>query len=179
MKGKHKMNKKVYIAMSADFIHKGHINIIEEGTKYGDVIIGLLTDEAIATYKRVPLLDYENRKKIFENIKNVTSVVKQETLDYTENLLKLKPDYVVHGDDWQQGVQSVIRQKVIDVLNGWGGKLIEVPYTKDVNCTDLEQQYRMLSNTPDNRRSKLKKLLKIETIYKCYGSIKWINRFNS
>lgn len=156
------MRKKVYIAMSADFIHKGHINVIEEGAQYGDVIIGLLTDEAIATYKRVPLLDYESRKRIFENIKNVTEVVKQETLDYTDNLLKIKPDYVVHGDDWQKGIQSVVRQKVIDVLNNWGGKLIEVPYTKDVNCTDLEQQYRLLSNTPDNRRSKLKKLLSLK-----------------
>ena len=156
------MNKKVYIAMSADFIHKGHINIIEEGAKYGDVVIGLLTDEAIATYKRVPLLDWESRKRVFENIKNVTEVVKQESLDYTDNLLKLKPDYVIHGDDWQKGIQSVIRQKVIDTLDNWGGKLIEVPYTKDVNCTDLEQQYRMLSNTPDNRRSKLKKLLKLK-----------------
>ncbi len=156
------MSKKVYIAMSADFIHKGHINIIEEGAKYGDVIIGLLTDEAIATYKRVPLLDWESRKRVFENIKNVTSVVKQETLDYTDNLLKLKPDYVIHGDDWRKGIQSVVRQKVIDVLADWGGKLIEIPYTKDVNCTDLEQQYRILSNTPDIRRSKLKKLITLK-----------------
>ena len=156
------MNKKVYIAMSADFIHEGHINIIEQGAKYGDVIIGLLTDEAIATYKRVPLLNWENRKRIFENIKSVTKVVKQETLDYTDNLLKLKPDYVVHGDDWRKGIQSMVRQKVIEVLNGWGGKLIEVPYTKDINCTNLEKQYRLISNTPDNRRSKLKKLITLK-----------------
>lgn len=158
------MNKKVYIAMSADVIHKGHINVIEEGAKYGDVIIGLLTDEAIATYKRVPLLDYESRRQIFENIKNVTEVVKQETLEYTENLRKIKPDYVVHGDDWQKGIQTVVRQHVIETLKEWDGKLIEVPYTKDVNCTDLEQQYRMLTNTPDNRRSKLKKLLKLKPV---------------
>lgn len=156
------MNKKVYIAMSADFIHNGHINIIEEGAKYGDVIIGLLTDEAIATYKRIPLLDYESRKRIFENMKNVFSVVKQDTLDYTNNLKSIKPDYVLHGDDWKTGIQSVIRQKVIDTLGEIGGELIEVPYTKDVNSTNLEQQYRMLSNTPDNRRNKLKKLLKLK-----------------
>ncbi len=82
------MNKKVYIAMSADFIHDGHINVIEEGSKYGDVIIGLLTDEAIATYKRMPLLNYDTRKRIFENMKHVKEVVKQETLDYTNNLKK-------------------------------------------------------------------------------------------
>ncbi len=153
------MGKKVYIAMSADFIHEGHINIIEKGAEYGDIIIGLLTDEAIATYKRVPLLNYETRKRIFENLKLVKEVVKQETLDYTENLRKIKPDYVVHGDDWQKGIQSVVRQKVIDTLKEWNGELIEVPYTVGVNCTDLEKQYRMLTNTPDNRRSKLKKLL--------------------
>ena len=156
------MKKKVYIAMSADVIHQGHINIIEEGAKYGDVIIGLLTDDAIATYKRVPLLDYENRKKIFQNIKHVTKVVKQETLDYTANLKKLKPDYVIHGDDWQKGIQSYVRQNVIETLAEWGGKLIEVPYTKDVNCTDLEHQYRALTNTPDNRRKKLKRLLTLK-----------------
>lgn len=156
------MSKKVYIAMSADVIHQGHINVIEEGAKYGDVIIGLLTDEAIATYKRVPLLSYDSRKQIFENIKNVVEVVKQETLEYTDNLNKIKPDYVVHGDDWKTGIQSVVRQNVIDTLKEWGGELIEVPYTKDVNCTDLEQQYRMLTNTPDNRRSKLRKLLKLK-----------------
>ncbi len=156
------MNKKVYIAMSADFIHDGHINVIEEGSRYGDVIIGLLTDEAIATYKRMPLLNYDTRKRIFENMKHVKEVVKQETLDYTNNLKKIKPDYVIHGDDWKKGIQSVIRQKVIDTLKEWNGKLIEIPYTIGNNCTDLEHEYRMLTNTPDNRRSKLKKLLNLK-----------------
>lgn len=156
-------NKKtVYIAMSADVIHSGHINVIEEGAKYGDVIIGLLTDEAIATYKRLPILDYETREKIFKNIKNVSKVVKQSTLDYTENLRNLKPNYVVHGDDWKEGVQALIREKVIEVLKEWDGELIEVPYTKGISSTDLASQYRFLENTPDNRRSKLKKLLKVK-----------------
>lgn len=152
----------VYIAMSADFVHNGHINVIEEGAKYGDVIIGLLTDEVIASYKRMPLLDYETREKIFSNIKNVTKVVKQSTLDYTDNLEKLKPDYVVHGDDWKQGIQSLVRENVIKTLAKWGGELIEVPYTKGVSCTDLEQQYRMLSNTTDIRRAKLRRLMKLK-----------------
>ena len=154
--------KKVYIAMSADVIHSGHINVIEEGAKYGKVIIGLLTDEAIATYKRVPILDYEVRKKIFENIKSVEEVVEQDTLDYTKNLEQIKPDYVVHGDDWKTGVQSKIRENVIKTLEKWGGKLIEVPYTKGVSSTDLAEVYRTLNNTPDNRRAKLRKLLKLK-----------------
>lgn len=154
--------KKVYIAMSADVIHSGHINVIEEGAKYGEVIIGLLTDEAIATYKRMPILDFEIRKKIFENIKNVKEVVEQKTLDYTENLKKYKPDYVIHGDDWKKGVQTLVREKVIETLKEWNGELIEVPYTKGISSTDLANQYRFLENTPDNRRSKLKKLLAIK-----------------
>lgn len=154
--------KTVYIAMSADIIHYGHINIINEGAKYGNVIIGLLSDEAIATYKRIPLLSFNERKRIFENIKNVTSVVEQKTLDYSENLKKIKPDYVVHGDDWRTGVQRNVRQHVIDILKTWGGKLIEVPYTKDVNCTMLELQARQLANTPDNRRAKLKRMLELK-----------------
>ncbi len=156
------MKKKVYIAMSADVIHQGHINIIEEGAKYGDVIIGLLTDEAIASYKRMPLLNYENRKKIFENLKNVTEIVPQSTLDYTENLRKIKPDYVLHGDDWRTGIQSVVRDNVINTLKEWNGELIEIPYTKDVNSTDLEHKYRELTNTPDIRRAKLRQLLKFK-----------------
>lgn len=154
--------KKVYIAMSADIIHNGHINIINEGKKYGDVIIGLLTDEAIASYKRMPLLTFEERKAIFENIKGVSEVVAQDTLDYTKNLESIKPDYVIHGDDWRSGVQKNIRQKVIDTLTKWGGQLIEVPYTKDVSCTDLEKNARELVNTPDNRRAKLRKLLNVK-----------------
>lgn len=154
--------KKVYIAMSADIIHSGHISIINEGAKLGEVYIGLLTDEAIASYKRLPILDYESRKKIFENIKGVTEVIPQTTLDYTDNLMALKPDYVVHGDDWRSGVQRNVRQKVIDTLKIWGGELIEIPYTKDVSCTGLEKTVRELQNTPDSRRAKLKRMLTVK-----------------
>lgn len=152
----------VYIAMSADVIHNGHINIIKEGSKYGEVVIGLLSDKAIATYKRLPMLDYEKRKAIFENIKGVKEVVKQDSLDYTENLLKLKPKYVVHGDDWRSGVQKNIRAKVIETLAQWGGELIEVPYTKEISCTNLESNLRTLTNTPDNRRAKLRKMIELK-----------------
>ncbi|MCH5172403.1 MAG: phosphoenolpyruvate mutase [Erysipelotrichales bacterium] len=154
--------KTVYIAMSADVIHQGHINIINEGRKYGKVIIGLLTDEAIATYKRLPILSYEERKTIFENIKGVDEVVQQKTLDYSENLEKFKPDYVVHGDDWRFGVQKIIREKVIETLSKWNGQLIEVPYTKDISCTEMEKKVREFENTPDNRRAKLRKMLTLK-----------------
>jgi len=152
----------VYIAMSADVIHNGHINVIKEGAKYGDIIIGLLTDESIATYKRLPMLSYSERETIMSQLKGVVKVVPQKTLDYTENLLKYKPDYVVHGDDWRNGVQKIVRSKVIETLATYGGKLIEVPYTKGVDSTSLELKARQLLNTPDNRRAKLKRLLSLK-----------------
>ena len=117
--------KTVYIAMSADIIHSGHINVINEGAKLGDVIIGVLTDEAVATYKRLPLLDYDTRASILGSIKGVVRTVKQETLSYADNIRALRPDYVVHGDDWASGVQSNIRREVIELLSEYGGKLVE------------------------------------------------------
>jgi len=131
--------KKVYVGMCADLIHHAHIRIIEEGAKLGEVIVGLLTDKAVASYKGVPLLSYEKRKKIVENIKGVKEVVPQETLDYVPNLRKIKPDYVVHGDDWKKGVQKETRQRVIDALNEWGGKLVEIPYTKGLLLTEINR----------------------------------------
>lgn len=154
--------KTVYIAMSADIIHSGHINVIKEGAKLGDVIIGVLTDEAIAAYKRLPLLDYETRVNIFSSIKGVVRVVKQETLSYAQNIKDLKPDYVIHGDDWKSGIQSNIRREVIELLSEYGGQLVEVPYTRGVSATDLEESLRSVHNTPDVRRAKLRRLLKFK-----------------
>ena len=129
--------KKVYVGMSADLIHHGHLNIINEAKKLGDVIIGLLTDAAIASYKRLPLIPFKQRKLIVENIKGVHEVISQESLDYVPNLRKIKPDYVVHGDDWKTGVQRETRQRVIDALNEWGGRLVEIKYTDGISSTQL------------------------------------------
>src|SRR4030095_14747631 len=100
------MSKIFYIGRSADLIHPGHLNVISAGRKLGRIIIGLLTDEAIASYKRGSYFSYEQRKIIIENIAGIDEVIAQETLDYTTNLLKIKPHYVVHGDDWKTGVQQ-------------------------------------------------------------------------
>lgn len=156
--------KKVYVGMSADLVHPGHLNIINEAKKYGDVIIGLLTDEAIASYKRLPFLSYEQRKIVIENIKGVKSVIPQETLDYIPNLKKLKPDYVVHGDDWCTGIQKETRERVIQTLNEWGGKLIEVPYTKGISSTQLNNILKEIGITPQIRRKRLKRLLKAKPL---------------
>lgn len=135
-------NKKVYVGMVADFIHNGHINIIKEAEKLGDVIVGLFTDEAVASYKRVPALTYEQRKSVIENIKGVKEVVAQEMLDYTPTLRKIKPDFVVHGDDWKEGVLKETREKVIEALKEWDGQLVEVPYTKGVSSTMLHNSLK-------------------------------------
>ena len=108
------IKKKVYVGLSADILHKGHINILKLASKYGDVYVGLLTDQAIASYKNIPYLDYQKRKIVVENIKYVKKVIPQKTLDYIENLRLIKPDYVVHGDDWKTGVQ---KKKEIELLN--------------------------------------------------------------
>ena len=159
------MNKSVvYVGMSADLIHPGHMNILKEASKYGNVIVGLLTDKAIASYKRLPALTYDQRKEIISNIKHVFTVIPQHTLDYTENLKAYKPDYVVHGDDWKQGVQKEVRQKVINTLSKWGGELIEIPYTKGISSTQLHNSLKEIGTTPEIRQKKLRRLIENKSI---------------
>tara|TARA_Y100000591_G_C21855074_1_gene715037 strand:+ start:27933 stop:29234 length:1302 start_codon:yes stop_codon:yes gene_type:complete len=156
--------KTVYIGMSADLIHQGHLNIIKEGLKYGKVTIGLLNDEAIASYKRLPLINYSDRKILVENLKGVSNVVEQNTLDYIPNLKRLKPDYVVHGDDWKTGIQSNVRERVIKVLAEWGGELIEPEYTKGISSTDLITAIKARGITPGNRMKTLRRLIAAKPI---------------
>ena len=158
------MKKKVYVGMSADLVHPGHLNIIGQARQLGDVIVGLLTDKAIASYKRLPFLSYEQRKVIIENIKGVAQVVPQDTLDYVPNLRRIKPNYVVHGDDWQKGVQKEVRQRVIAALSEWGGELVEIPYTKGISSTKLHENLHDLGTTPQLRQSRLKRLLAAKDI---------------
>lgn len=151
--------KKVYIGMSADLLHPGHLNIIKNAAKYGEVTVGLLTDKAIASYKRLPYMSYDMRKEVLENVKGVSKVIPQNTLDYVENLLLEKPDYVLHGDDWKEGVQKETRQRVIDTLSQWGGELIEIPYTEGISSTALNNVLKEIGTTPEIRLARLKRLL--------------------
>lgn len=153
------MTKVVYVGMSADLVHPGHLNIIKEAAKLGQVTVGLLTDQAIASYKRVPFMEFEQRKQVIENIKGVHTVVTQSTLDYVPNLELIKPDYVVHGDDWKTGVQSKTRQRVIDCLKQWGGELVEVSYTQGISSTQLHNAMKEIGTTPQVRLKSLKRLL--------------------
>ncbi len=145
--------------MSADLVHPGHLNVLKVASEFGEVVVGLLTDEAIASYKRIPFMEYEMRKQILESIKGVSKVVPQKTLDYVANLRELKPSYVVHGDDWREGVQRKTRQNVIDVLAEWGGELIEVPYTKGISSTQLNRAIKEIGSTPDIRLASLRRML--------------------
>ena len=149
----------VYVGMSADFLHHGHINLINEAAKLGELTVGLLTDKAVASYKRLPYLTYGERKAVVEALKGVKKVIPQETLDYRPNLERLKPDIVVHGDDWKNGVQSVVRQQVIDKLADWSGKLVEIPYTKGISSTKINQAVKSQGTTADRRRRQLRRLL--------------------
>ena len=153
------MRKQVYVGMSADLIHPGHLSIIETARNLGDVTVGLLTDEAIASYKRLPLMNYDQRKIVIENIKGVATVIPQHTLDYLPNLLKLKPDYVVHGDDWRTGVQREVRQRVVEALSQWGGELVEPSYTYGNSSTQLNEAVKEVGTTPNVRLGMLRRLL--------------------
>lgn len=156
--------KKVYVGMSADLVHPGHLNILKEAAKHGEVTVGLLTDAAIASYKRIPFMEFEQRKLVIENIKGVSQVVAQETLDYVPNLRKYKPDFVVHGDDWKEGVQKETRAKVIETLAEWGGELIEVPYTKGISSTKLNEALKEIGTTPDLRLKSLRRMLQVKPL---------------
>jgi phosphoenolpyruvate phosphomutase / 2-hydroxyethylphosphonate cytidylyltransferase len=154
----------VYVGMSADLVHPGHLNIIARARELGEVTVGLLTDAAIASYKRLPYMSFEQRRVIIENIRGVSRVVAQETLDYEPNLRALRPDYVVHGDDWREGVQARTRQGVIDVLAEWGGELVEVPYTEGISSTALNRTLREIGITPAVRMQRFRRLLEVKPL---------------
>ena len=165
-----KVNKKVYVGLAVDIIHEGHINILKTANSYGDVIVGLLTDEAIASYKNIPYLNFERRKIIVQNIKYVKKVIPQYSLSYVPNLNLLKPDFVVHGDDWKKGVQQQTRRDVLKTLKKWSGKLIEPKYTKNVSSTMIKNKILEIGSSPQNRISRLKRLMSTKKIVRILES---------
>ena len=164
------MAKTVYLGMVGDIMHPGLINIINEGAKYGDVMIGLFTDKAIATHSRLPYLTYEQRKNVIENIKGVTSIVPQDEWSYVPNLLKYKPDYIIHGDDWQYNSMKYIRDEVYKVMESLGGEVIEIPYTKGISSSSLKGAIDALGVTPQTRLSSLRRLITAKPIVRILES---------
>ena len=169
-----KFKKKVYVPLAVDFLHEGHINILKIAQKYGEVIVGLLTDEAIASYKSIPILNYKNRELLVKNLKYVSKVVPQTTDDYINNLNKIKPDFLVHGDDWKYDNRKRIRTKVIKTLKKWSGKLIEPRYTKNISSSKIKNKILEIATLPENRISRLKRLMlskKIVRILESHNSL--------
>ena len=165
-----KKKKKVYVGLAADIIHEGHINILKIAKSYGEVIVGLLTDEAIASYKNIPHLDFKRRKIIIQNVKYVKKVIPQNTLDYVPNLTAVKPDYVVHGDDWKTGIQKKTRERVVKTLKKWSGKLIEPKYTKNISSTIIKNKILEIGALPQNRVSRLRRLMSSKKIVRILES---------
>lgn len=164
------MAKKVYLGMIADIMHPGLINIINEGAKYGDVIIGLYTDKAIATHKRLPYLTYEQRETVVRSIHGVADVVPQDDWSYVPNLVKYKPDYIIHGDDWLEGPDKYIRDEVFKVMEAMGGKVIEIPYTKGITSSGLAKEMESLGTTPEARMKSLRRLISAKPIVRIMES---------
>ena len=162
--------KNVYVGLSPDILHEGHINILKIASQYGNVIVGLLTDEAIASYKNIPYLDFDKRKIVVENIKYVGKVIPQKSLDYVDNLKLIKPNYVVHGDDWKTGVQKKTRERVVKILKKWSGQLIEPKYTKNISSTSIKKKISNILSFQDNRVSRLKRLINSKNIVRILES---------
>jgi phosphoenolpyruvate mutase len=154
----------VYVAMVGDILHAGHINILNCASRLGRVIVGVLTDGAAASYKRLPFMSFDQRRLIFENMRDVHRVVAQETLSYRTNLLALKPRYVLHGDDWREGIQAQVRTEVLELLRDWEGELVEVPYTPGVSSTMLHESLRESGIAARGRQQKLRALLNAKAL---------------
>ena len=162
--------KMVYLGMIADIMHPGLINIITEGAKYGELTIGLFTDKAIATHKRLPYLTYEQRKNVVEHIAGVAHVVPQDDWSYVPNLRKYKPDYIIHGDDWVEGPDKYIREEVFQVMKKQGGEVIEIPYTKGISSSGLAEEFAKLGTTPEARMKSLRRLITAKPIVRILES---------
>lgn len=160
------MKKKnlVYVALAADILHEGHINILKIASRYGNVVVGLLTDKAIASYKKFPYLSYKQRHSIVKNLKYVYKVIPQTTQDYSYNLKLIKPKFVVHGDDWKKGVNKNVRKKVINDLKKWSGKLVEPKYTKNISSSLIKNKIKEIGTSPESRQAKLKRLINSKNI---------------
>ncbi len=154
--------KTVYMGFSTDVIHSGHMAILKKASRMGKLIVGILADDAVASYKRFPLVPFEERKALIENLRYVDKVVEQKELSYRNNLLALKPDYVVHGDNWRTGIQETIRNEVIEILQSYGGRLVEFPYTKNEIYHSIEKRMTEELAIPDFRRGRLKKAIQMK-----------------
>ena len=164
------MSKTIYLGMIGDIIHPGYINIINKAAEYGEVIIGLFTDKAIANHRRLPYLTWEQRKKVVESIRNVSRVVPQNDWSYIPNLVKYKPDFIIHGDDWQTGTEKYLRDEVYKIMEKLGGEVIEIPYTKNITASGIKEEIDALGVTPQMRLSSLRRLINAKPVVRILES---------
>ena len=156
----------VYTALGTDVIHEGHLNILRHAREYGTVIVGALSDKALIRYSRFPTVSQEERVKLYESLEGVSRVVIQDDYLYDDVIATLKPDYVVHGDNWQNGPERAIRNNIEGLLATYGGTLIEVPYTRSEQARKVDQQLREKLAMPEYRRRRLRQLLAISPTVK-------------
>lgn len=156
--------KTVYLGMIADIMHPGLTRIIAEGARHGELIIGLFTDKAVASHKRLPFLNYDQRREVLENIKGVSRVVPQDDWSYVPNLRALRPDYIIHGDDWKSGPDADLRAQVLEAIKEWGGEVIEVPYTHGINSSGIFNEMKSIGTTPEVRMKMLRRLIEAKPI---------------
>jgi phosphoenolpyruvate mutase len=163
-------NKIVYVPLAVDLLHSAHINILKKAKKYGTVIVGLMTDNAISEYKKVPILNYKERFEILSGVRFIDKIVEQTNWDYSDNIKRYKPDYFIHGDDWKTGIQKKQRAKVVKTLKKYKGKLIEVKFDKNISSTEIKNKIIKFGITSDNRVSRLKRLMNSKGIVRILES---------
>ena len=156
--------KKVYVALIADLIHAGHVRLLKEATGLGEVTVGLLTSKAIEEMNDRAFLNYEKRYEALDSLKYVNHIVPQDSASYKDNILKLKPDYVVHGDDWQYGAYQYLRDEVVTLIHGYGGSLKEIPYSSDISDFNVKNELIQLGVASVSRQSRLRELIKIKPV---------------
>lgn len=149
--------KKVYLCISTDIVQTGHINVIRKASELGEVTVGVLCDECVALYEKYPIIPLGERMKIIESIKGVTNVVVQNDIYYDDNLRELKPDYVVHGTNWNKGYQKKVKERVLNVIEEWGGEIVEVDYYKSLDMEIFNSSMKDLRGIPEVRRQRLRK----------------------
>jgi phosphoenolpyruvate phosphomutase len=158
--------KKVYVSLIADLLHAGHINILKEAAKLGDVTVGLLTLKACGELNDIPYLDFEKRKEVLESLSMIKDVIAQDSASYKKNLQELKPDFVVHGDDWKNSSQKKYREEVIESLKAWNGELVEIAYSSDINEMNIKEQMTKLGITTTARLGRLRRLINAKPVVK-------------
>ena len=158
--------KTVYTCFCTDVIHDGHLNIISNAKKYGEVVIGALSDEALIRYNKFTTISLEERIRLYESLDGVDRVVVQNSMLYDDVIPEIKPDYVVHGDNWANGPESAIRANVVKLLSEYGGELVEVPYTYNENVRKIDQRLKEKLSMPEYRRRRLRDLISMCPIVK-------------